>query len=177
MAHGRVLCQIGRDQPFTPVHHWLDLLDALPPLDAPFINNNDQAIFLAELTDTSSGEDMDSLWYYDQCNGLSLIAREGQDIELDGVPAIVAWEDGQAVREETAGERTLMSLDAPQFHAGTGPTGLNAGQFYPLNDQGQFVFSGSLTGDYSFGLIEEGDTGTYHRQDVVLKYQLPHCDD
>lgn len=151
-------------------------IDGLPPLDAPFINNNDQIIFLAELTDTTNGSDMDSLWLYDQCDGLSLIAKEGQEIELEGVPVVVDWEDGQAVWEKETAVRTLRRLDNPPFHAGTGPTGPNTGQLYPLNDQGQFIFTGDLEGEHSAGLISEGETGTINRQDVVLKMQLPHCD-
>ena len=151
-------------------------LDALPPLDAPFINNNDQVIFLAELINTDTASTVDSLWSYDQCDGLWLIAMEGQEIELEGVPVVVGWENGQAVRETVSGVRTLRGLDTPPFHAGTGPTGPNTGQLYPLNDNGQFVFIGELEGEYSTGLISEGDTGTYNRQDVVLQAQLPHCE-
>lgn len=151
-------------------------IDGLPPLDAPFINNQDQVVFLAELTNTVTGSDTDSLWLYSQCQGLWLIAMEDQDIALEGVPVVVDWEEGRAVREKTAAVRTLRGLETPPFNAHTGPTGPNTGQLYPLNDNGQFVFVVELSGDHSASSIAEGETGTYHRQDVVLRAQLPSCE-
>lgn len=153
-------------------------LDSLPPLIAPLMNNQDQVVFLAELYDSDEDRSFNSLWSYDQCNGLWLIAHPGMEVDVDGVYELTGWDGGNPINEPGP-ERTrvIERLKAPQFNAGVRATGPNGGTPLQLNDSGEFVFAGRFAGDSTFGNFSEGETGTYNFQRFLMKAQLPACTD
>ena len=161
-SDGAVFGRVGREK--NPSHVG----------NPPLINNRGQVVFAAELE--SGADTFDSLWAHDPCHGLSLIAAEGRDVELEGLPSLVRWEDGAPVWEPAAGaERTIAGLEMPRFsrYPANGP---NVGYPVQLNDRGEFVFVASLAGDFSVFAIEEGVTGVPDRQNALLRTRLAGCD-
>ncbi len=132
-------------------------------------------VFWAELETEGESGTHESLWSYDPCHGLSLIAAAGQSVELEGLTELTAWEDGEPTWEVVGPRtRTINSLDRPSFarYPANGP---NVGHPRALNDQGDFIFIASLDGDVSVFNFEEDDIGSPHNQDVLLKTRLAAC--
>ncbi|MFO7993230.1 MAG: hypothetical protein R6U69_03640 [Marinobacter sp.] len=153
-------------------------LKSSPPEPAPFMNNEGQLVFWAEVIDTETGDRLDSLWLHDRCDQFRLIASEGQEVSLTGLPVLESWEENEPVFAP-AGEatRVIDSINRPQFSRGDRGVGPNSGVPRPLNDNGQFAFIAELEGDYltTFSSVEPGDTGTL-KQEVLLMAQFPTCE-
>lgn len=141
----------------------------------PLINNTGQVVFWAELETEGESDTRESLWSYDPCHGLSLIAAAGQSVDLEGLTELTAWEDGEPTWEVVGPRtRTINSLQRPSFarYPANGP---NVGHPQALNDQGDFVFIGSLDGDVSVFSFDEEDIGAPQNQAVLLKTRLAAC--
>lgn len=140
---------------------------------APLINNQGQVVFWAYLD--HDGSQTRSLWSWDACNGVSLIAAEDQRLEVGGLPAVTGWNGDEAILEpHDPTERIVDRLEEPYFaqYPASGP---NAGGQRALTNTGDFVFGVRFQGDKEFDAMEPGDTGMLMDQRAILGTNLPGC--